>query len=166
MGKQLLENVTREKMLKDMWLLHDSRWFIKVIGEFGFDAANKLNQEINKSIGRTEMKRLIKELKREKIGSAKELKEIFDTAVELYLPDEHQYDFEVYDEHTVLGKVIKCFIHSHLEKAGTTSIYKCPGKLRCDSWLEACGVKGESIADKTAQDCNGRCTITYKINWE
>ena len=166
MYQNMLEASVREKMLKDMWLLHDGRWFIKVIEEFGFDAANKLNLEINKSIGKAEMKRLIKELRLTAISSAKELKEVFETAVELYLPDEHQYQFEVYDDNTVLGKVIKCIIHRRLEKAGTTSIYKCPGKVRCDSWLEACGVKGGSIADKTAQDCNGKCIITYRINWD
>lgn len=165
MSKELLKTSNREKMLKDMWLSHDSRWFIKVIGEFGIDAANKLNNEVNKSIGKTEMRRLIKELNYEKIDNVKKLKDLFDTAVELYLPDEHQYKFEIYDDHTVLGKVIKCIIYDNLEKAGTTSIYKCPGKTRCDSWLEACGVNGYSFADKTAQDCGGKCTITFKINW-
>jgi len=148
-----------------MWLLHDSRWFIKIIKAYGFDVANKLNLEINKSIGRTEIKLLLKKLNIQRINNVKEIKKLFDTAVDLYLPNEHQYEFEIYDNNTVLGKVIKCFIYNQLEKAGTTSIYKCPGKIRCDSWLEACGINGESIADKTAQDCNGNCTITYKIKW-
>lgn len=165
MKEKYLDAEKREKILKDMWLLHDSRWFIKVIGEFGFDAANKLNLEINKSIGRTEMKKLIKALNYDKITNAHDLKALFDIAVDLYLPEEHEYVFEVYDENTVLGKVIKCFIYKHLEKGGTTSIYKCPGEIRCKSWLEACGINGQSIAQKTAQDCNGNCTITYKITW-
>jgi len=161
-----LKNETREKTLRDMWVSHDSRWFIKVIGECGFDVANKLNLEVMKSIGKTEMKRLLAELDMGKIDNAEKLKKIFEMAVELYLPSEHQYKFEIQDNDTVLGKVIKCFIYSFLEKAGTTGIYQCPGKTRCDSWLQVCGINGESIADKTAQNCNGNCTITYKIKWD
>lgn len=166
MEKMVLEASVREELLKNMWLLHDSRWFINVISEFGIDVANRLNLQINKSIGKTEIRLLLNKLNYGKIDNIKKLKGIFDTAVSLYLPDYHHFEFEVYDDTTLLGKVIKCCVYSHLEKAGTTSIYKCPSKVRCDSWLEACGLNGESFADKTAQDCNGNCTVTYRINWD
>ncbi len=157
---------TRENLLKDMWLAHDSRWFIKTIEEYGLDAANKLNLTVMKSIGKTEIKKLLFLTKRGKIQTVNDLKDVFEQAVELYLPSEHKYQFKIVDQNTIRGDVIDCFIYGHLKKANTVEFYQCPGKIRCDSWIEACGVVGKSKGDCIAQECNGQCTITYEIEWQ
>jgi hypothetical protein len=51
----------KERLLRNIWLLHDGRWFLKSIVQFGFDTATKLNLEVVESIGKTEMKQLIAE---------------------------------------------------------------------------------------------------------
>ena len=162
-----INNLSAEKkeiILKDLWLLHDSRWFIKVIEECGFELANKLNLKVNRSMGKTEMKRFIKEVNFREFDDPEKVKDLFNKAVELFLPKDHEYKFEVYDRNTITGRVDKCIIYPQLEKGGTAAIYECPGKQRCDGWLEACGIKGESFSNKTAQTCKGKCEITFKLN--
>src|SRR4030042_1499506 len=51
----------KEKLLRNIWLLHDGRWFLKSVEQFGFDAATKLNLAVVKSIARTEMRQLLTE---------------------------------------------------------------------------------------------------------
>jgi predicted MarR family transcription regulator len=45
-------------------ILLDGRWFIKCMGEVGFETATKLNLAVNSSIGKTEGERLIAEMAR------------------------------------------------------------------------------------------------------
>jgi hypothetical protein len=155
---------TRERLLRDMWIAHDSRWFIKTSQEIGIEAANKLNIMVLNSIGKTEIKKLLHETKHGKITSIEDLKNVFEQAAELYLPVEHKYRFSIIDNNTIRGEVIECFIYNHLKQANTVAFYQCAGKARCDAWMEACGVDGKSSGDCIAQECNGRCTITYEIN--
>jgi hypothetical protein len=51
----------RERLLRNIWLLHDARWFLKSVERFGFDTASALNLAVVKSIARTEMKQLLAE---------------------------------------------------------------------------------------------------------
>ncbi|MDH5375397.1 MAG: hypothetical protein OEY39_07235 [Candidatus Bathyarchaeota archaeon] len=41
--KLRLTTEQREKMLRNLWLLHDGRWFLKAIGEFGFDYVGNMH---------------------------------------------------------------------------------------------------------------------------
>src|SRR4030066_2392714 len=51
----------KEKLLRNIWLVHDGRGFLKSVEQFGFDAATQLNLALVKSIARTEMKQLLAE---------------------------------------------------------------------------------------------------------
>ena len=44
-----LSPTEREKLLRDLWVAHDGRWFLKTAAEYGFDIANELNQTIIRS---------------------------------------------------------------------------------------------------------------------
>jgi len=45
----------REKILRENWVSHDGRWFLKTAQELGFDVANRLNQIVIRSMGKTEL---------------------------------------------------------------------------------------------------------------
>jgi len=155
----------KEKILRNIWILHDARWFIKSIGEFGFDAATKLNLTVVKSIGKTEMKLLMAEIDYGEIKNIEDFKAIMESAADLYFPEEHKYEFKILDENSFLGHVLECYVHKNVSKAGTTDIHQCAAKQRFDSWLEALGLEGEVIADKNTNNCNGTCKIIFKIKW-
>ena len=155
----------RERLLRNIWILHDGRWFLKSVEQFGFDTATKLNLEVVKSIGKTEMKQLLAETGYGEIGNIEDLKTLMEIASSLYFPAEHKYEFEVVDDNTFVGRVLECYLYKMLSKAGTTGIHQCGAKVRFDSWVEAMGLEGEVINEKNTDNCNGTCEIVFKVKW-
>ncbi|MGA8848297.1 MAG: DUF6125 family protein [Dehalococcoidia bacterium] len=154
-----------EKLLRNIWLLHDGRWFLKSIAKFGFDTATELNLEVVESIGKTEMKQLIAETDFGEIRNIEDLKALVELAAPLYFPPEHKYEIRVIDDNMLLGRVLECYVHQMVSKAGTTELHQCAARLRFESWLKGLGLNGEVINEKNTNNCNGTCEIIFKINW-
>jgi hypothetical protein len=155
----------KEKLLRNIWLLHDGRWFLKSVEQFGFDTATKLNLAVVKSIAKTEIKQLLAETGFGEVRNIEDLKALMEVASPLYFPEEHKYEFKVVDNNTFVGHVLECYVHKMVSKAGTTDIHQCAAKLRFDSWCEAMGLDGEVINEKNTNNCNGTCEIFFKIKW-
>ncbi len=155
----------KERLLRNIWLLQDGRWFLKSVERFGFDTATELNLAVVKSIARTEMKQLLAETDFGEVRNIKDLQALMETAALLYFPQEHKYEFKVVDSNTFIGYVLECYVHKMVSKAGTTAIHQCAAKLRFDSWCQAMGLDGEVINERDTSNCNGSCEIIFKINW-
>jgi hypothetical protein len=155
----------REKLLRNIWLLHDGRWFLKSVEQFGFDTATKLNLAVVKSIARTEMKQLLAETDFSEVRNIKDLQALMEIAALVYFPEEHKYEFKVVNNNTFVGHVLECYVYKMVSKAGTTAIHQCAAKLRFDSWCQAMGLDGEVINEKNTNNCNGTCEIIFKIKW-
>jgi len=155
----------KERLLRNIWLLHDGRWFLKLIAQFGFDTATKLNLEVVESIGKTEMKQLIAETGFGEIKNIEDLKALIEIAAPIYFPEEHKYEIKVIDDKTLLGRVLDCYVHKMVNKAGTTDIHQCAARLRFDSWLKGIGLQGEVVNEKNTNNCHGTCEVFFKIKW-
>jgi hypothetical protein len=155
----------KEKLLRNIWLLHDGRWFLKSAEQFGFDAATKLNLAVVKSIAKTEIKQLLAETDFGEVRNMKDLQALVEIASTLYFPEEHKYEFKVVDSNTFVGHVLECYVHKMVSKAGTTAIHRCAATFRFDSWCQGMGLDGEVTNEKDTNDCNGTCEITFKIKW-
>lgn len=168
MNSQILQLTSRqkEKILRDIWILHDGRWFIKSVGEVGFDIATQLNLSVAGSIGKTEIKRLLAEIGFGKIRNIREFKTLMDIAADLYFPGDHKYKITISDEDTLVGHVLECYVYKNVCKAGTEDIHQCAAKTRFDSWFKSFGLKGEIRAESNTNNCNGSCKIYFKVNWK
>jgi hypothetical protein len=155
----------KEKLLRNIWLLHDGRWFLKSVEQFGFDVATKLNLAVVKSIARTEMKQLLAETDFGEVRNMKDLQALMEIAALLYFPEEHKYEFRIVDDNTFVGHVLECYVHKMVSKAGTAAIHQCAAKLRFGSWCQAMGLDGEVINEKDTSNCEGTCEIVFKIKW-
>jgi hypothetical protein len=155
----------KEKLLRNIWLLHDGRWFLKSVEQFGFDTATKLNLAVVKSIARTEIRQLLAETNFGEVRNINDLQALMEIAALLYFPEEHKYEFEVVDSNTFVGHVLECYVHKMVSKAGTIAIHQCAAKLRFDSWCQAMGLAGEVINEKDTSNCDGTCDIIFKIKW-
>ena len=163
--KAKLTREQKERLLRNIWLLQDGRWFLKSVDRFGFDTATELNLAVVKSIARTEMKQLLAETDFGEVRNIKDLQALMETAALLYFPQEHKYESKVADSNTFIGYVLECYVHKMVSKAGTTAIHQCAAKLRFDSWCQAMGLDGDVINEKDTSNCNGSCEIIFKINW-
>jgi hypothetical protein len=155
----------KEKLLRNIWLLHDGRWFLKSVEQFGFDTATKLNLAVVKSIARTEIKQLLAETDFGEVKNMRDLQTLMEIAALLYFPEEHKYEFKIVDNNTFVGHVLECYVHKMVSKAGTTAIHQCAAKLRFDSWCQAMGLDGEVLNDEDTSNCDGTCYIFFKIKW-
>jgi len=155
----------KEKLLRNIWLLHDGRWFLKSVQQSGFDAATKLNLAVVKSIARTEIRQLLAETDFGEVRNMRDLQTLMEIAALVYFPQEHKYEFEVVDNNTFVGHVLECYVYKMVSKVGTTAIHQCAARLRFDSWCQAMGLEGEVINDKDTINCNGTCDIIFRIKW-
>jgi len=155
----------KEKLLRNIWLLHDGRWFVKSVEQFGFDTATKLNLAVVRSIARTEIKQLLAETDFGEVRNIEDLQALMEIASLLYFPEEHKYEFKVADNNTFVGHVMECYVHKMVSKAGTTAMHQCAARLRFDSWYQAMGLDGEVINEKDTSSCNGTCDIIFRIKW-
>jgi len=161
--KVKLTSKQKEKLLRNIWLLHDGRWFLKSVEQFGFDTATKLNLAVVKSIAKTEIKQLLAETGFGEVRNIEDLKALMEIASPLYFPEEHKYEFEVVDNNTFVGHVLECYVYKMVTKAGTTDIHQCAARLRFEFWCEAMGFDGEVINEKNTNNCNGTCDIVFKM---
>lgn len=155
----------REEILRNVWTLHDARWFVKTIERYGLDAANELNRTVIRSMGKTEIKTLMRGSGVEKIEDIDRMSSLMTVASKLFFPKEHKYEFKILSENELLGHVIECYVHKNVEKAGIAGLYSCAAKPRFESWIEAMGLKGQIIQEEDSGSCGGTCGIIFKIDW-
>ena len=157
-------NKQKAEILRDIWIAHDGRWFIKTASEQGFDVATKLNLAVQKSFGKTEMKRLRREFGGVEIKNIDDLHRFLVIASDVYCPVEHKYEYNVIDENNLSVKILQCYVHFNVSLAGTTKIHKCAGKTRFEAWLKGLGLDGEIINPAETATCGGQCEFIFKIN--
>ena len=159
-----LSPTDKEKLLRDLWVAHDGRWFLKIAEEYGFDTANRLNQTIIKSMGKKEAKELMVRTGTE-IENVSDFKRFMNMAGPLYWPEGHEYEIEIAGDDLMVGRVLKCYVWENSKKAGALGLYRCAAPTRFRGWLEGLGVTGEVIATKECDTCNGSCEISFRFEW-
>ena len=144
---KLRERLTPEvkaQLLRQNWASHDARWYLKVGLECGFDVANKLNKDAVRSIGRTEIKRLLKATQSSEIKSAEDFIKILEIACEVYFPPPMlEGEISMTGEDSFIGITTKCYGFEEVRKAGGTKTYECACGARHEGWLAACDLEGE-----------------------
>jgi hypothetical protein len=155
----------KEIVLRDIWIAHDGRWFLKTAEKLGFDIATQLNFAVTKSFGKTEIRRLHQEIGKIVITNIAELRNILLVASDLYCPFEHKYEYSIIDENSLSVKILQCYVHKNVSLAGTTEIHQCAGKQRFISWLEALELRGTISNSYNTNNCNGKCEYVFTIQW-
>jgi hypothetical protein len=153
----------REKILKENWFSHDGRWFLKVAQELGFDVANRLNQIVARSMGKTEAKRFLIESNFGEVKKIEDLQYLFTEGCRLYYPKEHEFEFKIMDKNAILGIVTRCVAFDAVKKAGATDLYQCSCATRHGAWLEAFGLDGEAFIRKSMMKGDDICEIVGRV---
>lgn len=160
-----LSSAQKEQILRDIWIAHDGRWFLKSAVKLGFDIATQLNLSVTKSFGKTEIKTLLSEIGKIEIKSIEDLKNFMLVASDLYCPVDHKYEYSIIDKSNLSVKILQCYVHKNVSLAGTTDIHQCAGKQRFISWLEALNINGTVTNPKNTNDCNGTCEYIFNVQW-
>jgi hypothetical protein len=159
-----LNPAERERLLRDLWIAHDGRWFLKTAAASGFDTANRLNQDIVRSMGKKEAKELMIRTGT-RIADIDDVKRFLETGADIYWPEEHKYEIQVIGDSVILGRVLACYVWSNVNKAGGLSAYRCAAVTRFRGWMDALGVPGEVTGSSECDRCNGSCDISFRFDW-
>ena len=161
----VLSSSQREQVLRDIWIGHDGRWFLKSAGKLGFEVATQLNLAVTKSFGKTEIKRLLSEFGKIEIRNIEDLAEFLIVASDIYCPPDHKYEYSVIDEHNLSVEILQCYVFKNVSLAGNAQIHQCAGKQRFNSWLEALELNGTVSNSRNTDNCNGTCEFIFNIQW-
>ncbi|MGA2285958.1 MAG: hypothetical protein ABSG55_06790 [Dehalococcoidia bacterium] len=159
-----LSPTEKEALLRDLWVAHDGRWFLKTAEEFGFDIANKMNMIVVKSMGKKEARELMTRTATE-IASASDLKEFIEMAGPLYWLEQHKTEIEIRADDFMVGRILHCYVWDNVRKAGGLSTYRCAAPTRFRGWMEGLGVPAEVIGTGECDTCNGSCEISFRFDW-
>lgn len=154
----------RERLLREVWWLHDARWFLKVAQEYGFEVANKLNKITVRSMGKTELRKFIAEIAFSEVKSIEDFNRISKIAYEFYFPQPYyESEVKIRNENSGLCVVTKCYVLDNVKKAGVTDLYDCACDFRIKGWLEACNLEGEVKILKSMKKGDPVCEILVSL---
>ncbi len=109
----------REHLLREMWMDHDGRWFLKVAERYGFEEANALNAVAGRSVARTGMRKLMALLGEERVRDVRHLRDLMEIAYDLYYPPPLcDVSFECIGENAIRATYRKCPVMDRVRNGG------------------------------------------------
>ena len=161
-----LDHEAEQDLLRRCWYWHDARWFAAVAGEFGIDAANRINRANVLALGQVEMRRLMKARRIERVASIADALRLYEQARELYVPS----SFMEADVESVTGDgydvaMRRCYVSENIIRAGIASTYQCAVFDRLSGWHDAWGLPlveplpARTCALAAGRDCRQRFNI-------
>ncbi len=160
---------TEKDLLRRCWLWHDARWFAAVAGEFGMEAANRINRTNVRALGQVEMRRLMKAQGVERAGDIVEAMELYDAGRDLYVPPSlMDADVAVTGAGAYEVTFRRCYVHENITRAGIAATYHCAVFDRIQGWHDAWGLPlAEDLPARTCaltagQPCQQRFAVMQK----
>ncbi len=137
-----------------------SHWQMAVVMTAGWDAANKLNLQVDQSVGQIEMHRLMKVLNLEKPKNMERFMAMMTLAMETFLSrDYFDYEFQPYDRDRYVGIIRSCYAYTKVRSLGVEKEYACGCFGLRQGWYQAMGVQVTEKVLKCLKDGDSRCEI-------
>jgi hypothetical protein len=157
----------REALLIKCWMSHDARWFMAVAGEYGMEAANRLNRVAAHEVGKAEARRIARAVELPAAKTVDDWLLTQETILGLVGPDLVDYRVTKAGTNTFHIDVQRCFAYENAVRAGISDHYECGIFARITGWFDAQGLSYEISLSlgkclKTAgEGCLYRFTLTF-----
>ena len=125
------------ELLRRCWYSHDAHWFMSVAGEFGLEAANRLNRQVCRRLGNTETLRLMKALGVSQVSTVREMVRFVDTGCRLLVGPLMEFEMRVLNDQSYEMIFHRCFVQENVVKAGIGPSYVCAVFDRLQGWHDA-----------------------------
>jgi hypothetical protein len=137
---QRLSAAQREALLIKCWMSHDARWFMAVAGEYGMEAANRLNRVAAHEVGKAEARRIARALELPRPKTVDDWLLTQEILLGFLGPDLADYRVTKAGTHTFQIDVQRCFAYENAVRAGISDHYECGMFARITGWADALGV--------------------------
>jgi len=143
MAKQVLplKESEEKEILRRCWYSHDGHWFVSVAGDFGMEAANRVNRRALRGQGRTEARRLLKAFGVPEMKRLDEYLRFFEACRRILVPSPGtEIQLKVLDDRSYEITVERCFVHESVVRAGNPEGYVCAVFDRIAGWHDGAGL--------------------------
>lgn len=166
--KELSYDELRELLVK-CWMTHDGTWFMSVAGEFGIDAANRLNQSAIRALAPIELGRVTRAMgiRGKDLENFQQLKDVIDAMFATIKGDFMDFVFDYPEENVLHWKMGTCFAVEGMKMIGAYEEYECGVLYRVTCWLDAMGLKYEvepevsGCLQRDGRPCEGRVRFAF-----
>ncbi len=126
-------------------MTHDGMWFYSCLQEYGIADANKMNKSAIRLLAGVEINRMLRACgaSKEEINSYEKLRQFFDAASSLFIPDFMNVTWTFPGNGIVHWEFNSknCFAFNGISKLGVIEQYECGVIYRVQCWLGELGIK-------------------------
>ncbi len=146
----------REIIAKSRWSCA-SHWQMSAVMALGWDAANRLNLQVDQSVGNVEMKRLMKALNLEKPRDKDQFMRMMTLAMETFITMDY-FDYE-FTPGSDIAIIRSCYAYTKVRSLGLEKEYACGCFGLRRGWYQAMGLEVTEKLLKCLKDGDDRCEI-------
>lgn len=165
--RRLNEKETWE-FLQANWMTHDALWYREVASRFQMAEASPMNLRVCKSLGRIELRRLLKATQSDPPRDMGGLKAIYEEARRLLVPPFFEGEAEFQGEDTVVFRTRECFAHKGMTQAGLIHEYACGIFERIGGWFDAMEIEYRRRPDlsRCLKHMGRECHVTFSLRFK
>jgi hypothetical protein len=162
-----LEGKELNDFLIKNWMTHDALWYTEAATKLGMAEASPMNLRVCRTLGKIEFKRYIKAVGAALPKNMKELQEVCEEGMKLFIPPFMDFSFAFNDDDTIVATITDCFAFNGMTKAGAIGEYECGIFERIEGWFDAMGVKYTRTPDlsRCLKYKGEECVITVKFEF-
>ena len=159
-----IDKETRIEMLIRNWLSHDARWQMAVVKSFGWDAGNRLTQQVTRNMGKTMMLRFMSSAGISRVENVEELREMLEAVISLNWSDaSFRYQVECPPESAIRFKINRCETNDNISKANATDKYECGCFALRSGFCDALKLKISQECKTCLMKGDKKCEIILKV---
>ena len=168
MQHKILDKEKLRNILITNWMTHDALWYGELASRFGMAEASPMNLRVCRKLGRIEFGRLMKTAGVSHPRDMAQYREIFELGKQVFFPDFMRIEILYPEKDTQVFRVIDCFAHRGMEKAGFISDYECGIFERIEGWFDAMGLEYKRTPDlsRCLKYKGEDCMVTVKFEFE
>jgi hypothetical protein len=168
MQSKILDKEKLRNILITNWMTHDALWYGELASRLGMAEASPMNLRVCRKLGKIEFGRLMKTAGVSPPRDMAEYRDIFELGKQVFFPDFMSVEILYPENDTQIYRVIDCFAHRGMEKAGLISDYECGIFERIEGWFDAMGLEYKRTPDlsRCLKYRGEDCTVTVKFRFE
>lgn len=148
-------------------MTHDALWYREVAAGFGMEEANPMNLRVCRSLGKIELRRLLREAGFTMPRDMESLRHVFLEASAILVPSFFSGGFDFGPGNRIVFRTEACFAHKGMTQAGLIDGYACGIYERIGGWFDAMQVKYLQTPDlsRCLKHLGQDCVVTFEVTF-
>ena len=149
----------QEMLAKSRWNC-DSHWMMALVINAGWETANRVNLEVVKATGKTEMHRLMKLVGIKEVSTDEEFGLLVMMAMAVFTTSDYwEYETRGLPSGDMKAYISRCYAYTKTRSIGVERDYECGCFGLRAGWYEAMGVDVEEVLIRCLKDGDSQCEI-------